>query len=150
MAASVKSGGDEGDDLVTDINITPLVDVVLVLLIVFMITVPAVVAQSMASIKVDLPSTSTSAKFEVTADILPLKIYVSKEAGEVVMYVNEKKTSESQLAAMIKQTYIKKKDDPVQIFGAKSIAYGEVIKLMDTVNGLGMHKISLMTKNLKD
>ena len=60
MGASAGSGfSDEDDAVMSDINVTPLVDVVLVLLIVFMITVPAIVAS--APIKVDLPTSGSVA-----------------------------------------------------------------------------------------
>jgi len=69
MAGSVSSGfSDDDDGSMSDINVTPLVDVTLVLLIVFMITVPAIVGS--APIKVDLPETSAVASVveEMTLD----------------------------------------------------------------------------------
>ena len=56
MAGTTKGGGDDGDALISDINVTPLVDVMLCLLVIFMVTTSYVVADSL---KVDLPEAST-------------------------------------------------------------------------------------------
>jgi biopolymer transport protein ExbD len=144
MGASAKSSDDDGD-LVTDINITPLVDVVLVLLIVFMITIPAVVS-SQSVIPVELPTSTSSQDRPLDIDLLPLKIVVRKEPnGTLGMYMGDKPTSEAQLRQMYNAGQINKKE-AVQVLGDKFIAYGEVVKVMDMLNHIGLHKINLITK----
>src|SRR5690242_9985369 len=96
MAASTFND-DEGGPI-SDINVVPLVDVVLVLLIVFMITVPAIVAS--APIKVNLPETS-SAKM-ATAENLPLHLYLRREeSGKTVLYLENNPTDEASLRSML-------------------------------------------------
>ena len=56
MAGTMQSSDDDGGGVMSDINVTPLVDVVLVLLIVFMITVPTIIGNT--PVRVDLPTTS--------------------------------------------------------------------------------------------
>ena len=91
MAASYS---DEEGGTLSDINVVPLVDVVLVLLIVFMITVPAVIGS--APIKVDVPETSSAAMG--AAENLPLHLTLKKtSAGEVVLYRNDEPTNEQAL-----------------------------------------------------
>ena len=70
MAAAASFGDDDDGRVMSDINVTPLVDVVLVLLIVFMITVPAIVGST--PIKVDLPNTLSA--YDASAEQLPLNI----------------------------------------------------------------------------
>lgn len=146
MAASAKSGYSEDEgELVTDINVTPLVDVTLVLLIVFMITMPALVASS--PIKVNLPE-STSAAMEAVEQ-LPLNIFVKRgETGEIELFVNETRTTEESLTALVKSIRIPGVDQPVHLSADKSIAYGEVIKVMDMLKSIGLNKISLATKHV--
>src|SRR5881394_3670539 len=86
MAASVSFGDDaDGGGTMSDINVTPLVDVVLVLLIVFMITVPAIVGS--APVKVNLPQTS---EFGGDPSDLPIKMFVKRQpGGELTWYMND-------------------------------------------------------------
>src|ERR1700752_195516 len=87
MSAS-SSFADE-DGVMSEINVTPLVDVVLVLLIVFMITVPAIVAS--APIKVNLPETSAT-PLARSAPGVALEIFVRQESiGDVVAYVGQQR-----------------------------------------------------------
>ena len=75
----------------SDINVTPLVDVTLVLFIVFMITVPAIVGS--AQLKVDLPESIAA---DPTVAELPLRLAVRREAsGEVGLYLNDQRTDET-------------------------------------------------------
>ena len=69
-------GGGSRDKIQSDINVTPMVDVVLVLLIVFMITVPAIIGST--PVHVDLPQ--TSAAFDTSSEQLPLNISLKKAA----------------------------------------------------------------------
>src|SRR6188472_3057055 len=99
MAASVGSGfGDDDDAMLSDINVTPLVDVVLVLLIVFMITVPAIVGS--APIEVSLPETGAVAAAD---ELPPMTVSIKRVEGQLVIYLNEQKTDQAGLTAMIKK-----------------------------------------------
>jgi biopolymer transport protein ExbD len=89
MAANISSGTYEDDELMSGINVTPLVDVTLVLLIVFMITVPAIVGS--APVKVNLPETSA---VPAASEQLPLVFSVKREGDAIVYYINERKTNE--------------------------------------------------------
>ena len=76
MAGSASAFGDDEGGVLSDINVVPLVDVVLVIFIVFMITVPAMVGS--APIKVDLPETMDAAMAEPSED-LPLHLSLKLE-----------------------------------------------------------------------
>jgi biopolymer transport protein TolR len=136
--------GDEPSAL-SDINVVPLVDVVLVLLIVFMITVPAIVGS--APIKVDLPETTDAAMG--TSEDLPIHLYLRREqSGEMVLYLNDTRTSEAGLRSLL-TGYGKSKEKPATYLAAdKGIPYGEVVKVIDMLGSLGLHKISLDTKHV--
>jgi biopolymer transport protein ExbD len=145
MAGSASSYGDDEGSTISDINVVPLVDVVLVLLIVFMITVPAIVGS--APIKVNLPET-TAAAMGTTED-LPLHLTLRKEdSGEVVLFLNDTPTNAASLRSLL-QGYSQTKEKPPTFLAAdKTIPYGEVVKVIDMLGSLGLHKISLDTKHV--
>ena len=101
MGASTGSGfSDEDDVVMSDINVTPLVDVVLVLLIVFMITVPAIVAS--APIKVDLP---TSGSVEMASELPPITVSVRRaDDGSVQIFMNDRQTNDAGLKQLIESS----------------------------------------------
>jgi biopolymer transport protein ExbD len=139
--------GDDESSTISDINVVPLVDVVLVLLIVFMITVPAVVGS--APIKVDLPET-VAANMGNPENDLPLRLFLKREAsGEVVLYLNSTPTNATSLRSLLDNGFAQAKERPATFLAAdKGIPYGEVVKVIDMLGSLGLHKISLDTKHV--
>jgi biopolymer transport protein ExbD len=146
MAGGQSGFSEDEAGPISDINVVPLVDVVLVLLIVFMLTVPAIVGS--APIKVDLPET-TSVKMAEAED-LPLHLFLRREgSGEVVLYLNSKPTSEADLRSLL-NGYTAGKEKPATYLAAdRGIPYGEVVNVFNMLNALGIHKISLDTKHVE-
>lgn len=143
MAASVSSADDDGS-VMSDINVTPLVDVVLVLLIVFMITVPAIVGST--PIKVDLPNTQSA--YDPSAEQLPLNISLKREGNEIALYWNETKTKdEADFKNRLAELH-PNRDQEVSISADKGIIYDSVVHVMDMLSAVGIHKISLPTKHV--
>ncbi len=147
MAGGQSAFGEDDVSPLSDINVVPLVDVVLVLLIVFMITVPAIVGS--APIKVDLPETTAAAMADNTATDLPLHLFLRREtSGDVVLYLNDAPTNEASLRSLL-NGYSESKEKPATFLAAdKGIPYGEVVKVIDMLGALGLHKISLDTKHV--
>lgn len=141
MAAKTDFGDDDGG-AITDINVTPLVDVVLVLLIVFMITVPQIVGNS--PVKVNLPETTA---YSAAGEELPLNVFLKRESnGELGWYLNQNRTDEAgfkrQIVAM-KPT----KEQPVNISADKDIPYEQVVRVMDILAQVGITKVWLPTRH---
>ena len=144
MSASTSSSFSDDDAVLSDINVTPLVDVVLVLLIVFMITVPAIVGT--APIKVDLPETK-SVQRALEPELLPIDVSVRREpSGEIGLYLNEALVTPEQLKQKIQTLGANPKEQPVKISADKGLAYGEVVKVMDLLASIGLNKMALDTK----
>jgi biopolymer transport protein ExbD len=145
MAGAQSFDDDEGSTL-SDINVVPLVDVVLVLLIVFMITVPAIVGS--APIKVDLPET-TAAQMG-TVEELPWRLALRREptSGEIALYLDQKRTNEADLRSNLNGFVEPAQKPSVFLAADKTIPYGEVVKVIDMLGSLGLHKISLDTKHV--
>jgi biopolymer transport protein ExbD len=144
MAAKL-GGSDEGEAL-SDINVTPLVDVVLVLLIVFMITVPSVVGS--APVKVDLPGTSAILSAMQEPQSLPIKVNVKREEGQTRVYLGEQVVSLDEFAPFLRSLGALDKESPVQIAADRSLPYRDVVKVMDCLSSVGVSKLSLETKQL--
>jgi biopolymer transport protein TolR len=146
MAANLSAGySDEDDGALSGINVTPLVDVTLVLLIVFMITVPAIVGS--ARVKVNVPETS-AVKADANEQI-PLVFALKKDdAGKPVLYLNDQLIDE----AGVRATFSKVKpneDQPVSLSADRGIEYGQVMKVIDLLESLGLKKLALDTRHVE-
>jgi biopolymer transport protein ExbD len=147
MASNIHSGYADEDDgsMLSDINVTPLVDVTLVLLIVFMITVPAIIGS--APVKVDLPESTAVA---ATSEQLPLVFSLRRsESGELELYLNERRIDEAGVRKMFHDFGTPNDDQPVSLAADKGIPYGEVIKIVDLLQSMGLQKLSLDTRHVE-
>ena len=146
MGASASSGfTDEDDGVMSDINVTPLVDVVLVLLIVFMITVPAIVAS--APIKVDLP---TSGSVAMASELPPITVSVRRgDDGAMQIFMNDRQTDDAGLKQLSEELGLAREEQRVNLAADRSIPYGEVIRVMDLLHELGLKKIAVDTKHVQ-
>lgn len=138
--SSMPSGDDEGGGLIADINVTPLVDIVLVLLIIFMVAAPMIVNNP--SIKVALPKAATGD--ETLKSTLALTLS-REEAGGYSLYRNGEKVEEAQLKTEIPAMLKENKDLQAIIAADKGISYGDVIHVVDLVKSLGVVKFALNT-----
>ena len=119
-----------------DINVTPLVDVMLVLLIVFMITAPMLAA----GVKINLPQAKKSAQPMKQND--PVTITVSKD-GKV--FVNANETAKELLVDTVKAKLLGAEDTPIRLRGDKESSYGDIIGVLDLLSSNGLTKIALMS-----
>lgn len=146
MAGSVGSSfGDDDDGVMSDINVTPLVDVTLVLLIVFMITVPAIVGS--APIDVSLPESGSVAPAD---ELPPMTVSVKRDdAGALVIFLNERPTDEAGLRDLIKELGLPPEEQAVTLAADKALPYGDVIKVMDLLHEMGLRKIAVDTRHVE-
>jgi biopolymer transport protein ExbD len=136
--AGKASGGDDGD-VISDINVTPLVDIMLCLLVIFMVTTSYVVADSL---KVDLPEASTGDATEPS--VVMLTFTVEKDTGARQLYLNGEKADEAGLRAHLQKIKAEGKKDVQAVIAAdKSASHGEVIHLIDVVKQEGIIKFAL-------
>lgn len=122
----------------SEINVTPLVDVMLVLLIIFMITSPMLVA----GVNVDLPETKAS---PISGQDEPIVLSLDKK-GE--LYITETKIDRSKLAEKLSHITQEKKDTRIFVRADKTIAYGEVVSIMAEIHAAGYSKVALIS-NIK-
>ena len=120
----------------SEINVTPLVDVMLVLLIVFMITAPLLTV----GVPVDLPETEAA---QLTDRDEPLVISVDAE-GKI--YIQETEVEPDGLAAKLRAIMGARQDTYVYVRGDRAIAYGRVMEVMGALAAAGFDKVSLMAE----
>ncbi|MBL6749831.1 MAG: biopolymer transporter ExbD [Nevskia sp.] len=141
MAMSVKasSGGDEGDmPPVAEINVTPLVDVMLVLLIIFMVTMPVMMAQ----LPITLPKASL-----VPSNEPPKKLYVEfDKLNNYFLQVNDgpkEPIAYVELPARLRSLAEANPDELVTVCADPDSVYDRVVDLMAMVGSAGFYKVSL-------
>ncbi len=132
------SGGDDDDTSpMSDINVTPFVDVMLVLLIVFMVAAPMM----MVGVPVQLPRTS-AARIAQTAP--PVVVTVARD-GQV--FLRQDAVAEDDLAARLAALREAEANDaPVYVRGDRSVAYGDVMRVMGRVTAAGVSRVSLIAE----
>lgn len=121
--------------LMSDINVTPMVDVMLVLLVIFMVTSPMMVA----GVSVDLPESSAA---PVSGQDEPLSVTVDA-TGQVYIQDNAILLDDliPRLLAITKQ----KNDTRIFVRGDKNIDYGQVMNVVGSINAAGFNKVALIT-----
>ena len=124
----------------SEINVTPFVDVMLVLLIVFMVTAPLLTV----GIPVDLPKVKASA---LTDQKDPLEITV-KLGGEI--YLGESKVEVENLIPRLNAITELNKEARIYVRGDRVVAYGRIMEIMSLVNSAGYIKVALVTQNPKE
>ena len=124
----------------SEINVTPFVDVMLVLLIVFMVTAPLLTV----GIPVDLPKVKASA---LTDQKDPLEITV-KIGGEI--YLGESEVDVENLIPRLNAITELNKEARIYVRGDRVVAYGRIMEIMSLVNSAGYIKVALLTENPKN
>ena len=122
----------------SEINVTPMVDVMLVLLVIFMVTAPLLTV----GVSVDLPKTKAST---IAGDDEPLAVSID-DKGQVFI-----QDTPVELAGLVPRLLAITGNNPdVRIFvrGDKAISYGRVMEVMGTVNAAGFRKVALITERM--
>ena len=120
----------------SDINVTPLVDVMLVLLIIFMVTAPMM----MQGGHVSLPQT-TSKPLPAEQEHLIITVDGSRQ-----IYINDYKVALDALEAKLKKIYEGHPDQKVYLRADKNVPYGIVVRVMSEVKGAGVKKLGMVTE----
>ncbi len=128
---------DDDADAFHDINVTPLVDVMLVLLVIFMVTAPllhqGVEVQLPKSVAQNLPKTPED----------PLILSITKSG---TYYLNESPVAKAQLRERLKLVLSRRRDKSVYLKADRNLPYGTVVETMDTLNRLGVESLGMVTE----
>ena len=122
--------------LKNEINITPFVDVMLVLLVIFMITAPMLIS----GIEVDLPKTKTA---PLSGKEEPLTLTVDKKG---YFYIEDIRFDERTLKAKMSAVFKERPDVRVFVRGDRNTVYGDIMRLFGLVKEVGIHNVALVTE----
>ncbi len=121
---------------VSDINVTPFVDVMLVLLVVFMVTAPLLTV----AVPVDLPKTAARS---ISQDKEPLVVSVDSE-GHV--YLQEKRLELDDVVPKLKAITGANADARIFVRGDKGVTYGRIMEVMGAISSSGFNKVALVAE----
>lgn len=130
MAGTLKAGKK---GMITEINVTPMVDVVLVLLVIMMVSATYIVSQSL---KVELPKTANGADSVQSL----AAVTIAKTGG---VYYNQKPIAESELAAKLKEAHANNPDVNLIVTADKEVPHGKVVHVIDVARGEGIFKFAI-------
>ena len=130
MAGTLKAGKK---GMITEINVTPMVDVVLVLLVIMMVSATYIVSQSL---KVELPKTSNGAD-----SVQSLAAVTIAKGGGV--YYNQKPIADSELAGKLKEAHATNPDVNLIVTADKEVPHGQVVHVIDVARGEGIFKFAI-------
>ncbi|MFH0899983.1 MAG: biopolymer transporter ExbD [Pseudomonadota bacterium] len=134
-------GGSSGSGNVrSEINVTPLVDVVLVLLIIFLVTMPIL----MRDIGIEVPRKLDDT--DVPIDIVPTQQLVIEWKDDGRLLVNDEEINRVDLAAKVREKLERKRDKVVFVSFGDSVRYGDAVSVMDTCRGAGATTVALKMK----
>ena len=128
--------GNSRRRLVSDINVTPMVDVMLVLLIIFMVTAPMMTQ----GLNVDLPETTSKS---LRQEEKPLILTINKD-GEIS--INNVPLVRKLMIQELEKNYRANKDQPLFLRADKNVPYGIVVEVMADIKAVGFDKIGMITK----
>ena len=131
-----KSGRGKRFRPMADINVTPMVDVMLVLLIIFMVTAPMMTA----GVQVDLPKTEAQ---PIKGDDQPISISLD---GSGKLFIQETEIQPDDLVPKLKAIMGQKSDTRIFIRADKGIEYGKVMDVMGLLGAAGFEKVALVTE----
>ena len=127
---------EDDDDAMSEINMTPLVDVMLVLLIIFIITVPVM----KHAVPVELPRASSQAPDTATQSV---RLTVDAQGD---YYLNDVRVSDDELDRLLREQAARQPQPQVHLKGDRSVRYERVAQAMAAVQRAGLHNIGFVTQ----
>jgi biopolymer transport protein TolR len=119
-----------------EINVTPLVDVMLVLLVIFMVTAPLMVA----GVPVDLPKSSAA---RLTPTRRPMVVSLARDAA---LYVRDERVQPGGLVSRLREIRAAEGDSVVYVRADRSMSYGQVMEILGQVGTAGYGRVSLLSQ----
>jgi len=137
----MQTGSAEAEDVRSDINVTPLVDVVLVLLIIFMVVTPML----QKGMPVELPITKNPDKKPDSEN----QVIISVKSDSTI-YIEQNWVPKTELVSQLKEMHDRNPSREILIKGDARLMYKDIKKVMDMINEAGFEDVGLITEKVEE